>query len=454
MPPPEKAMTLSESISRILTHNPLLIRIFRAAGYSVSGAVLSQGLAFIASIAFARLLGKEQFGLITLIISSSTLFVTFSAGAITMTASKFIAERRIFSPGRVGSVISLGRLVSVALGITFALLLSGSASIFDRELLHGIGATQLVRWSGALVFLTSVNAYQLGVLAGFEDFRGSAVTNAIKNGVLLIGGALLSWKWGLSGTLTAYLVGTLGAVAYASALISRKTKREGICLQFAPDRQDWKLLTEFSGPVLLSTVSFTPIVWWANANLSRTAGLSEVGVFQVANQWQMIILFFANALSALGVPILSNLAAAKDHVSYWKSVKVNTLMIVGSSLALAIPVCLASGWITKLYGHGFAGARPVLIVMALSAVISAANIPVGHIIWSLTLVRSGVLLALLRGLALLSFSQAFVRYGALGLALAYLSAGILQSVVTAFVIPRLLRQRQSEWTSEELHLAA
>ena len=277
----------------------------------------SQSLAVIANICFARILGKNGFGTLSVIVLTTTLFVTFAASAMTMSAAKFIAERRV-DKNRVGSVISLGRMVSLSFGALAALAIALSADIIDRRFLHQPATTGLLRWSGFLVLLNSVSAHQTGVLAGFEDFRTTAISNTIRNTILLVSGALLSWGYGIGGALSAYFLGNAAAVVYSGMAIRRRM----LPIPLLPAREDWRLLLGFGGPVLLASLSFTPIVWWANASLARRWGVGEVGIFQVANQWQLIIMFFANALSGLGLPILSNLAAGGEFGDYWRSFRI------------------------------------------------------------------------------------------------------------------------------------
>ena len=130
------------------------------------------------------------------------------------------------------------------------------------------------------------------------------------------------------------------------------------------------------------------------------------------------------------------------------------MLIAGSALVVAAPVCGFSALIPRLYGRSFGDARNAAVLMAITGVLFAANIPIGHIIWSLDFVKTGVGLALLRGVTLLLASAMPIWPGATGLAAAYFLAAIVQSVAALVMIPRLVRQKQSRFRQQREACAA
>src|SRR4029453_12131551 len=95
----------------------------RGAFWSLSGTLISRGLALLASILVARVLGKVGFGELGIIQSSVGMFGTFAGFGLGLTATKHVAEFRTKDPARAGRIISLSSLVSWMTGGVMAGLL-------------------------------------------------------------------------------------------------------------------------------------------------------------------------------------------------------------------------------------------------------------------------------------------------------------------------------------------
>jgi O-antigen/teichoic acid export membrane protein len=254
---------------------------------------------------------------------------------------------------------------------------------------------------------------------------------------------------GLTGALVGYVaVGAVVAIFY-QMIVRRQCAKRNISISFRFGREDFAILWRFTFPVLLSTAMFTPAAWWSNVLLARRSGYAEAGIFNAISNWQMFILFFSSAISSIGLPMLSNIRAEQNPAKYKRCLGTNFLLIPAPAIAVAVPVMICSHFILRLYGPAFEHGASALMLIALAAVLTAINIPVGHALWSLDATTSATLLALLNGGTLVLAAYALAGNGAIGLAGAYVIMGAIQTAVNVPFMIWLLHQRFAASPSQE-----
>ena len=437
--------------SHYLTGDSLRSRIARGAFWSVLGTGISQALGLFATVICARLLGSAAYGQLGIVLTTVNLFATVASVGLGVTATKHVAEYWRHDPRHAGRIIAMSSMVSAVSGSAIAILLIVLAPWLSRSTLKAPLATELQL--GALMMLfAAVNGYQTGTLAGFEAFRTQAVLNAIRGFVAcpaIVTGVVLG---GLRGAMIAYTATSAVTFLIHEIAIRRQCRLHSVPLSYSVDKADLRLLWSFSLPVLIASFSFTPAVWWTSAMLGTTAGYAQLGIFNAALQWQLLVMFFSNAVANLGLPTLSAVLPERSIEKYKQMLKVNFLLTTALAVIIAVPVGLAAPWIMSLYGHGFASGALTLRLVCLAAVISAANISVGQAIWSLGAARPGMLLALMRGLALVAAASLLSPHGAAGLAGAYVVMGVVQTVVQAPFMCSLMRRQAAVWAGPQASL--
>jgi O-antigen/teichoic acid export membrane protein len=302
-----------------------------------------------------------------------------------------------------------------------------------------------------MMLFAAVNGYQTGTLAGFEAFKTQAVLNAIRGFVAcpaIVTGVALG---GLRGAMVAYTATSAVTFLIHEIAIRRECRLHFVPLSYRVEKADLRLLWSFSIPVLIASFSFTPAVWWTSAMLGTTAGYAQLGIFSAALQWQAFVMFFSNAVANLGLPTLSAVLPERSIARYKRILKVNFLLTTALAVIIAVPVGLAAPWIMSLYGHGFVSGASTLRLICISAVISAANISVGQAIWSLGAAVPGMLLALIRGVALVVAAGLLSPRGAVGLAGAYVLMGVVQTAVQAPFLRALMRKQAAAWRGLPSH---
>jgi O-antigen/teichoic acid export membrane protein len=413
--------------------SPLGYRLARGAFWSLGGAFIARGLGLLASILVARFLGKEGFGELGIIQSTLGMFGTFAGFGLGMTATKFIAQYRTTDPVKAGRIRALsGTFAWVSSSIT-SVILFFMAPWLAEHTLAAPQLTGLLQIGSLFLLLTAVNGAQIGTLSGFESFKTVAkisLWSGLANFPLMVGGVYFA---GLHGAVWGMVIATGFNWLLNHMAIRSECTKAGVPYTYAGCWFERPVLWKFALPALMSSIFFAPTEWVLNAMLvNQPGGYGQMGIFNAAKQWHILILYLPNVLSNMTLPILSNLLGEQKKKQYLKMLVMNSLLLTGIAVVAAVPVALFSGTIMGTYGRDFAQEWRVLVYVAIYSVLWASNIVVGQAMWSTGASREAMLFAALRSCILLASGAFLVRYGAVGLSLAMLATYVIQ---TLYLIP-------------------
>jgi O-antigen/teichoic acid export membrane protein len=369
-------------------------------------------------------LGREQFGGYGIIQNTVGMFGVFAGMGLGLTATKYVAELRLTDPARVGRIIALTEAIALGTATAAAIALLATAPWLAANTLNAPRLSTELRIAAIVLFLNALNGAQTGVLAGFEAFRTIARVNLIR-GVfafpLAVAGVML---WGLRGAVAALA----GAAAFGWLLnhgaIIAECRRQKISVRWERFWSERVILWKFSVPAFLGGAMASPAMWAASAVLAnQPRGYAEMGLFSAANQWRTAVAFLPSLLSQPLLSMLSNVAGLGNFASFRKLLRASLLLTFGLSAAIAAPIVLCSPWVMKAYGSDFLAGTPVVILLVFATVLSSTAAVIGQAIMSLDKMWWAYTLNVVWAIVLLPAAILLVpRYGALGLAEAFLAA--------------------------------
>ena len=349
--------------------SPLARRITAGAFWSVVGGAVAKVFALLAMLLTVQILGKERYGQFGFIHSTALTFVTFSCFGIGTAATKHIAELLHTDRARVGRIIGLCYGFSFVSAFVMAAALWLAAPWLCDNRLQSPHLLVDMRLGAVLLFFVTFMTAQIGVLTGFQDFRGLAATSFIAGACavpLYAGGAFYG---GVRGALTGLLAATLVNAALNSMFIYRNTKRYDIRYSFREAPREMPLLWNFGLPVVICAILFSVSNWMCQLMLaSQPNGDSELGIFYAAMIFYTIVLFLPQQVATVFLPLLSELNVTKDVKRYRKTVLWFIVFGLLSSLALALPLVLFSKQVMGFCGVGFETGFLTLIAVSLAAV--------------------------------------------------------------------------------------
>ena len=417
-------------------------RFARGAVWSLIGAVISQGSNLAASVVTARLLGRAQFGEYGMIQSTVGMFGVLAGMGLGLTATKYVAELRVKDPARAGRIIALGTAVALITATVAVAALFAAAPWLAANTMNAAQLSAELRIAAGLLFINAVSGTQTGILAGFEAFRAIARVSLARGVVtfpLTVSFVLL---WGLRGAVLSLPTAAVVGVVLNHMAIRAECRNNGVPVCWKNLWTERFILWKFSLPAFLSGAMTSPAVWAANSILvNQRGGYAEMGVFSAANQWRMAVAFLPSLLSQPVLSMLSNLATT-DARSFDRILRANLYLNVGLSVSIAVPVILFATRIMNAYGRDFSSGATVLILLALATAISSVVSVMAQAIASLDRVWWGFALNSVWALALLSGAALLApRYGALGLAGAYLASYLVHAVTVSIYVRLHLRDR-------------
>jgi O-antigen/teichoic acid export membrane protein len=183
-------------------------------------------------------------------------------------------------------------------------------------------------------------------------------------------------------------------------------------------------------------------IWWCNALVVQLRGYAELAVFSAVNTLRLAILFLPVLVGRVASPLLNSLRAGGESEAYrrtfWQAVAANGAMAAVFAIVLAV----AGPNVLRLFGRDFIGSGaliPLLMASVTIEVVAAGlyqAIFTSRSLWSQAAVMS-IWSGVLAGIS----SRAVPAHGAAGLALAYLVAWSLATLLYVCLVVRELRGR-------------
>lgn len=336
--------------------------------WAVFGNVAAKGLSMIAMIIIARILGKNDFGEYGIIKSTLISIGILSSFGLGYTATKFIAQHRINQPELINYIIKVSYHITLSVsGLFFLIVFLFTKQIvnymFDNpELLYSL------RISAVFLLFNSLVITQIGILAGFGDFKTIAKINTIIGIFSITIGIALTYFYSLNGALIALvLIQVLNFYLNHRAInkIRKKLPKK------TQNRSLYKEVLKFSFPVALQEAAYSILGWLTGILLIKLSTYSELGLYTAAMQWSAIVLFIPGILRNV---ILSHLAGALDNEKkHLKILKLILILNLTITLTIAVFVFIFSDLISSFYGSNFDGFKVVLNIVVFTTVFSSLS---------------------------------------------------------------------------------
>lgn len=418
------------------------VRFARGASWSLIGMGAAQGLAVIASIITARLLGKVGFGEFGMVTGTVGAFGIVAGLGLGITATKYIAEHRATDPGKAGRILGLSIQVAVVSGGIVSLALFLLAPWLAARTLNAPHLADELRIGCILLFLNALDGMQTGALAGLEGFKATARVSLIR-GLLTLPVLLAGvWFFGLIGAVAATVL--LGAVGWwlNQLALRRECAQAGIVIDYRGTGADLPILWRFSLPAFLSAAMVAPVMWLANAVVANEpGGYGELGLFNAASQWRTALMFLPSVLLRVALPLMASSLGVSRSNDFKKTLLLTQSLTVAIVLPAGALLMFLADWIMRLYGADFVNGAPVLIGVLCSIMISSIGTAAGAAIEAKGRMWAGLALNLswavvLIGVVWLTAGGWGARSLAFGSAIAYLVMSLWGFLYIASDLPR------------------
>jgi O-antigen/teichoic acid export membrane protein len=365
MSAPEDAGS-DRSISAATLAAPVRERLVTGSLYSFTANVVGKVLATIGSIIYARLLGPEDLGVFLIYLQIAGLGIALAGLGLGTTITKFVAQFRVQDRSKLGEVLSTIVTVTLVSAMIVSLAVFILADAVGRGLYRNETLVVMIRLFSVFLGINVLSSVSSSILLGFQSFRKLSLIGISLEAMGIPIAIFSLLTFGLLGAaIGGVLVATIGFMLIVWSTV-RTWRKEGIRLRIAFHRDAAQVLLRYTGPLLISTVVLRTVLLYRSSFLALTLGFGDAGLFKAASTLYGIVLLVPGAISVPLLPVASELYAAsplRAKESLTKLIRITSYLGVAVSLAVGVA---AGPLVWLLFGTDFAGAAPLVFVLAIA----------------------------------------------------------------------------------------
>ena len=271
---------------------------------------------------------------------------------------------------------AIGRLfgVGACLTIVTAGLIASSLWFYKTEIASiWLGEPRIEPWLGLIAFITIVTAignpswFYMVALQAFRAYSIRTSAIAIFGAIATI---ILTWQFGLAGTLWGLGLTALIQAILGWWLILPILKEKGIYLRFDRFIPEARSILSFGLPFYASNFLGSFIALPLLGYVSRTGGIEQLGYLRVAQSLSQLVSFLPTAIAPVVISTLSaSLAADAAEYRQVKSIHLRTLWLL--ILLLSTITCFSLEFlIPTLFGTNY---REAILLSRLTIWITAMS---------------------------------------------------------------------------------
>jgi O-antigen/teichoic acid export membrane protein len=294
------------------------------------------------------------------------------------------------------------------------------------------------------VLFTTLNAFQIGALLGFELFSKVARVNLFQGVFNIVITTICTLLFGIMGAVFALALSSFLLWIYNHIMLKRVYKARDLSLTTVKTF-DREIAYGFLLPAALCGI-VSGFITWGSTNLIVTLkdGYNELAMYNAANNYKTIILYIPNLVGRVVLPTLSNYKSMKKKQKYNSLVKANFAINIAISGLVGLVIVINSKLFFGLYGNDFYDHNTLMIVIIIGAILDV----VSNLIFQLLVVEnkmwSQFAVITLRYLTLLIVTFVFRdSLGGLALGLGYMVSTIV-NLVYYLVYYLIFRKKKKE----------
>lgn len=351
-------------INKTLLYSVENNKFFKDSFWAVFGNGLGNGFLLLAGILIARFLGKELYGEYGVVKTTMFYIASFATLGLGVTSTKYIATLLNSKPIHVKNVIHDAMTITVIFSSIIAIIIFIIAP-FIANLLNEEQLVLALRALSVVIIFKAITTTQIGVLAGFKEFKTIAL-NSLSSGLLMLVICVpLTYLWGLKGALLSLLFSQI----FNSIVNYMGIKRKSRSFSFVEKVSYKKELAYFSFPVALQESSFAICNWAAIMLLTKLSSMGEVGLYTASAQWNSIITMIPGLLINVILSYLSS--SINNSIKHKKTLKLMLRINFFTTIIPFVIVYFLADFIASFYGKSFEGMPSVLRILTFSTILEA-----------------------------------------------------------------------------------
>lgn len=408
--------------------NSIRKQLVKDSTWSTIAILIDRGATLVSFIIAGKLLSKSSFGELGLLYSTVGMVGLFAGFGLNTTTTKYVAEYKNQDKRKVGRIITIVLLVSLGLSLLGTIILFAGANFVADNLFNASHLELSIKIAALFMFFEAMYNAQQGILIGYQKFTFLFISNLVKGSLSLIMVFIGVYYYGVEGAMAGFAISSLVAWVTQDLLIHKANKEWDVSFVTKGLSKEVNILYQFSLPAFLSSAMVAPATWGSRTLLANVAnGYEELGVFTAASKFQSGLNRIGMALGYTLIPFLTS----PKHDDNEKLKRANVLVTWVLGIIPAVPIILFPETLSLVFGDKYAGSdeyTTLVIVMAFT-IVALYNQGLGRVLIAEDMMWWGVLTNGIWGSLLVSCTFFLREYGAIGIALAYLIAYSINTII-------------------------
>lgn len=284
--------------------------------------------------------------------------------AMGYTATKYVAEFRPSDKDRVGRIIGFCSVVSGVTGFIAAFALAVFSTELSQQLFKNPQLSHALAVASATVFLSVINGYQTGAVAGLEGYRAMSRMMSAASLVNLVLCAVCAYLGGLEGAIYGTALSALFQWYVFRRALNRECQLHGIRICYKKLSSEARIFVNFALPAAAGGLITMPAIWLANVILVRHQdGFVQMAHYSVANSLCSLVAFLPLIANRVGVSLINSEMGRRDQLGYKNVFWLNFSATCSFLLIGAIIVGVLGELLLQFYGSEYAGSYSVLLIL-------------------------------------------------------------------------------------------
>lgn len=345
-----------------------------------AGSLFESGGRFVIAFFLARLLGAEEYGLYTLVISTAMITAGIASFGMESALVRYVAmlakqkdEEGVWGAIQIG--IGLSTLVSIGMSIgVYHLAQPIAVGLFHEPELVPL----LQLFSFIIPFLTLSNVL-VGAAHGFKKMEYTAVAQNFVQLLFRLGLIVIFSLMGLSAFRAAIAFG-VSDVAASVVLVYLLNRQVHWLRAGRRARRDFREILGFSLPLWTSGLLLKFRKNLQVLFLGTLSTVTNVGIYSLVGKLNLFGHIAYSSLVASVKPVLAEMYVQEDWAQMGSLYQTATRWTYMVNLPMFLVMLLFPGEILSLFGTSFVGGAAALSVLALADLINAGTGICGSII--------------------------------------------------------------------------
>lgn len=417
------------------------------------GLITSTLISSIGTIFIANLLGSDQYGLYTIVLTAPSLISILRDWGINTAMTRFTAQYHAENrTNEIRSILTAGIIFETTIGTTLSIILLTTANTIATTAFNRPETTPLIQLASITILANGLINAATAAFVGIEKLT--------RNSIMLIFQATIKTTLVIALVLTGQ--GTTGAITgYTTALLIAGTT--GILLLWPiyknlPKPQTNKLhlkaylqtMLQYGIPLSLSNIILGFQTQFFNFLLPiYVAENAAIGNFGIATTFSVLITFFATPITTMLLPAFSKLDHKKDNQTlqsvFQHSIKWASLFVIPPT---TIVMALAEPAVTTLFHDTYTTAPLFLALLSITYLYTAfGSLSVGNLINAQGDTTYNLKLAIIT--ATIGFPMGYILIMHLGV-LGLITTTLVSSLPSLFIAIRWIKKHYNitiDWTS-------